>query len=87
MARRDASANGYLALVGTAAVIGPFAALASWLLVREHLPVFTDDPGTFPVPIWPSPLPVAAAWAVAVLALTGVALLAGARLRAATRQR
>ncbi|MEV0136313.1 FtsX-like permease family protein [Dactylosporangium sp. NPDC050688] len=87
VARRDASANGYLALVGTAAVIGPFAALASWLLVREHLPVFTDDPGTFPVPIWPSPLPVAAAWAVAVLALTGVVLLAGARLRAATRQR
>lgn len=87
VARRDASANGYLALVGTAAVIGPFAALTSWLLVREHLPVFTDDPGTFPVPIWPSPLPVAAAWAGAVLILTGVALLAGARLRAATRQR
>ncbi len=87
VARRDASANGYLALVGTAAVIGPFAALASWLLVREHLPVFTDDPGTFPVPIWPSPLPVAAAWAAAVLTLIGVALLAGARLRAATRQR
>ena len=35
VARRDASANGYLALVGTAAVIGPFAALASWLLVRR----------------------------------------------------
>jgi hypothetical protein len=87
VARRDASANGYLALVGTAAVIGPFAALASWLLVREHLPVFTDDPGTFPVPILPSPLPVAAAWAASVLILTGVALLAGARLRAATRQR
>ena len=87
VARRDASANGYLALVGTAAVIGPFAALASWLLVREHLPVFTDDPGTFPVPTWPSPLPVAAAWAVAVIVLAGVALLAGARLRAATRQR
>ncbi|MGI5178481.1 FtsX-like permease family protein [Dactylosporangium sp. CA-152071] len=87
VARRDASANGYLTLVGTAAVIGPFAALASWLLVREHLPVFTDDPGTFPVPIWPSPLPVAVAWAAAVLILAGVALLAGARLRAATRQR
>ncbi|WP_327005950.1 hypothetical protein OHA72_00855 [Dactylosporangium sp. NBC_01737] len=87
VARRDASANGYLALVGTAAVIGPFAALASWLLVREHLPVFTDDPGTFPVPVWPSPLPVAAAWVASVLTLTGVALLAGARLRAATRQR
>ncbi|GAB3871568.1 FtsX-like permease family protein [Dactylosporangium cerinum] len=87
VARRDASANGYLALVGTAAVIGPFAALASWLLVREHLPVFTDDPDTFPVPIWPSPLPVAVAWAAAVLTLAGVALLAGARLRAATRQR
>jgi hypothetical protein len=87
VARRDASANGYLALVGTAAVIGPFAALASWLLVREHLPVFTDDPGTFPVPVWPSPLPVAAAWLASVLLLAGVALLAGARLRAATRQR
>jgi hypothetical protein len=49
--------------------------------------VFTDDPGTFPVPILPSPLPVAAAWAASVLILTGVALLAGARLRAATRQR
>ncbi|MET7424134.1 ABC transporter permease [Dactylosporangium sp. NPDC005555] len=85
--RRDASANGYLALVGTAAVIGPFAAMSCWLLVREHLPVFTDDPGTFPVPIWPSPLPVAIGWLAAVLILAGVALLAGARLRAATRQR
>ncbi|UWP84011.1 hypothetical protein Dfulv_07080 [Dactylosporangium fulvum] len=85
VARRDAAANGYLALVGTAAVIGPFTALASWLLVREYLPVFTDDPGTFEVSYWPSPMPVAVAWLAAGLLLTGAALLAGARLRASTR--
>lgn len=85
VARRDAGASGYLALVGTAAVIGPFAALASWLLVREYLPVFTDDPGTFQVSYWPSPVPLAITWLAAGLVLAGAAVLAGARLRASTR--
>ncbi|HTJ35537.1 MAG TPA: FtsX-like permease family protein [Dactylosporangium sp.] len=85
--RRDAGASGYLVLVGTAALIAPFAALASWLLVREYLPVFSDDPHGFSASTWPSPGPVAAAWAVAAVLLAGAAIVAGARLRAATRLR
>ncbi|WP_238008175.1 hypothetical protein KZZ52_06880 [Dactylosporangium sp. AC04546] len=85
VARRDAATSGYLALVGTAVLIGPFAALVSWLLVREYLPVFTDDPGTFEVSYWPSPIPVAVTWLAAGVLLAGAAVVAGARLRAATR--
>ncbi|MER7003970.1 FtsX-like permease family protein [Dactylosporangium sp. NPDC000555] len=87
VARRDAAANGYLALVGTAALIAPFAALASWLLVREYLPVFSDDAQGFQASIWPSPGPVAIAWGAAALLLAAVAVAAGARLRAATARR
>jgi len=85
VARRDAGASGYLALVGVALLLGPLATLASWLLVREYLPVFADDPGTYRVSYWPSPGPVAVTWAVAGLLLAGVAIVAGARLRAATK--
>ncbi|MEV8513098.1 FtsX-like permease family protein [Dactylosporangium sp. NPDC051484] len=84
VARRDAGANGYLVLVGTAALIAPFAALASWLLVREYLPVFSADAQGFQASIWPSPGPVAIAWGAAALLLAAVAVVAGARLRAAT---
>ncbi|MFG2036690.1 ABC transporter permease [Dactylosporangium sp. NPDC048998] len=87
VARRDAGASGYLALVGTAALIAPFAALASWLLVREYLPVFSDDPDGFQASYWPSPVPVAASWAAAAVLLAAAAVVAGARLRAATTQR
>ncbi|GAA2364499.1 ABC transporter permease [Dactylosporangium salmoneum] len=85
--RRDAGANGYLALVGTAALIAPFAALASWLLVREYLPVFSDDADGFEASIWPSPEPVAIAWGAAALVLAASAVVAGARMRAASEQR
>ncbi|WP_433057278.1 ABC transporter permease [Dactylosporangium sp. CS-033363] len=81
--RRDAAANGYLALVGTAVVLAPFATLASWLLVREYLPVFSDDAQGFEASYWPSPLPVAVAWGAAAVLLAVAALVAGARLRAA----
>jgi hypothetical protein len=87
VARRDAGANGYLALVATGVVLAPFAALASWLLVREYLPVFSDDPHGFQASYWPSPGPVAIAWAGAAIVLGGAAVVAGARLRAATTQR
>ncbi|GAA4264255.1 hypothetical protein GCM10022255_116190 [Dactylosporangium darangshiense] len=87
VARRDAGASGYLALVGTAALIAPFAALASWLLVREYLPVFSDDPQGFQASYWPSPVPVVVAWAAASALLAAAAIVAGARLRAATTQR
>ncbi|MEV6932000.1 FtsX-like permease family protein [Dactylosporangium sp. NPDC051485] len=87
VARRDAGANGYLALVATAALIAPFAALASWLLVREYLPVFSDDADGFKASIWPSPGPVAIAWGAAALVLAASAVVAGARMRAASEQR
>ncbi|WP_432986520.1 ABC transporter permease [Dactylosporangium sp. CA-233914] len=87
VARRDAAASGYLVLVGTAVVIAPFAALASWLLVREYFPVFSDDSQGFTASYWPSPLPVVVAWAAASVLLVAAALVAGARLRAATTQR
>ncbi|MER7278155.1 FtsX-like permease family protein [Dactylosporangium sp. NPDC000244] len=83
IARRDAAASGYLALVGAAVVLAPFAALASWLLVREYLPVFSDDAQGFQAAYWPSPLPVAVAWGAAAVLLAVAALVAGARLRAA----
>jgi hypothetical protein len=87
VARRDAGASGYLALVGTAALLAPFAALASWLLVREYLPVFSDEANGFQAPYWPSLGPVAIAWAAAAAALTAAAIGAGIRLRAATQRR
>ncbi|GAA3301424.1 hypothetical protein Dvina_07660 [Dactylosporangium vinaceum] len=87
IARRDAAANGYLALVGTAAVLAPFAALASWLVVREYLPVFSDNPEGFTASYWPSPLPVAVAWAAGSALLVVAAVVAGIRLRSATQRR
>ncbi|MEU7866010.1 FtsX-like permease family protein [Dactylosporangium sp. NPDC049140] len=83
VSRRDASASGYLALVGTAVLLAPFAALASWLLVREYLPVFSDDAQGFKAAYWPSPMPVIVAWAAAAVVLAAAAVVAGARLRAA----
>jgi hypothetical protein len=81
VSRRDASASGYLAIAATAIAIGPFAALASWLLVGDRVPVFADQVTTIDIPRWPPPLMFGAAWLGAAAALGATALLASWRLR------
>jgi len=68
--------SGYLAMAGTAAVIGPFAALVSWLLVGDRVPIFVDQVTTIDVPRWPTLPAFGAAWLTASLVLALIAVLA-----------
>jgi hypothetical protein len=82
VSRRDASASGYLAMVGVAAAVGLLAGLVGWLLVGDQIPIFDTPVTTIHVPRWP-PLPVLGlAWLIAGVALVATAVLASSRLRA-----
>jgi hypothetical protein len=83
LSRRDAGVAGYLPAVAVAVALGPVAAMVSWLLARDAIPVFTDGGGPVDPPRWPSFGAVAVPWLVATVALAAVAWLAGLRLRRA----
>jgi hypothetical protein len=72
---------GYLVVVLAAAVVGLLAAAVSWVVAGPALPIFVDRVVVWPVPRWPHPVPVLAAWLAAVVLLGAVAVAAGAGLR------
>jgi putative ABC transport system permease protein len=82
VSRRDASASGYLAMVGVAIGVGLIAGLVGWLLVGDQIPIFDRPVTTIDVPQWPRLPVLGAAWLVAGLVLVATAVLAGSRLRA-----
>ncbi len=82
VSRRDASASGYLAMVGVAIGVGLIAGLLAWLLVGDQIPIFDQPVNTIHVPHWPPVHILGTAWLVAGVVLTATAVLAGSRVRA-----
>jgi hypothetical protein len=83
VSRRDAGTSAYLPIVAVAVGLGPVAAMVSWLLVGDAIPIFVDGPGPVDPPRWPGLAAVAVPWLAAGLTLVVVAWIAGLRLRAA----
>jgi len=73
----------YLLVVLLAAVAGPLAAAAAWLVVGDYIPIFTDGGGAAVRPGWPRPAAVVWPWlaAVAILTATAIVVTRGRRLR------
>jgi hypothetical protein len=83
---RTAAVRGYLLVVLAAAIVGPLAAAACWLVAGWTIPLFADDVRLIPPPRWPSPLGVILAWAVAGGTLAVIAIVGGVRLARAVER-
>jgi hypothetical protein len=89
MSRRavaTAAVRGYLLVVLAAAVVGPLAAAAVWLVAGWTIPLFADDVRVIAPPRWPSPLGVIGAWAIAGGTLAVIAIVGGVRLARAVEK-
>jgi len=80
VSRRDAGATGYVAIAGTAVLAGPVAALLTWLLVGDRLPVFVDEVVGFDAPHWPGIAAFGLAWLAGAVVFLSTALL-GSRVK------